>query len=422
MAIDLGLIRAVQPADIAGNYQAGLQAARENKLMDIAMKSEAKMRPLREAAEIRDLLGKIDSTRQDDINAMARAAHSGDVQGFLGILNSRGGELDALNERWGPQYPEAAQYVAKQEQGLIQMRQAIQQAMQSPEYVNASPEERQKMERAALAQIAQGIPMPEGMGQAKRDIRSIGGSLVEVTSDESGNPVARPFYTAPKEVENGDNYNLMTGADGRDYWVPKEPGMGDAIPVGGIGQKPAEAASPQDVSKLRSDFEGNQTVKDFGKVADAYGRVAAAAGTPSAAGDLSLIFSFMKMLDPGSTVREGEFANAQNAAGVSGKIRAAYNNAVSGERLTPEQRQDFLAQAENLYRAQYMRAENVADTYAGYAEAAQVDPSQVVGLFTNSPRPMSMEEEPQNDANAQYLAWLKVNKPEVYQQMTQGGQ
>ena len=35
----------------------------------------------------------------------------------------------------------------------------------------------------------------------------------------------------------------------------------------------------------------------------------------TAAGDLSAIFAFMKMLDPGSVVREQEFANAQNAAG-----------------------------------------------------------------------------------------------------------
>jgi len=33
----------------------------------------------------------------------------------------------------------------------------------------------------------------------------------------------------------------------------------------------------------------------------------------------------MKILDPGSVVREGEFATAQNSAGIPERIRAKYN-------------------------------------------------------------------------------------------------
>jgi hypothetical protein len=64
---------------------------------------------------------------------------------------------------------------------------------------------------------------------------------------------------------------------------------------------------------------------------------------------MSRIFNYMKMLDPGSVVREGEFANAQNAAGVPDRVLNAYNNVLSGERLNPEQRKQFESQAKKLY-------------------------------------------------------------------------
>lgn len=97
--------------------------------------------------------------------------------------------------------------------------------------------------------------------------------------------------------------------------------------------------------KLRSEYEG--ATKEYRDVKSAYGRVLAS--QPTAAGDLSLIFNYMKMLDPGSAVREGEFANAQNAGSVSTAIRNIYNKMVSGERLSESQRNMFSGQAKSLY-------------------------------------------------------------------------
>ena len=65
--------------------------------------------------------------------------------------------------------------------------------------------------------------------------------------------------------------------------------------------------------------------KDYFTVRDSEAKINAVASDPSAASDLALIFSFMKVLDPGSVVREQEFANAQNAAGVPDQVRNLYN-------------------------------------------------------------------------------------------------
>ena len=58
----------------------------------------------------------------------------------------------------------------------------------------------------------------------------------------------------------------------------------------------------------------------------------------------------MKMLDPGSTVREGEFASAQNTGGVDDKIINLYNQAIKGTRLNDSQRSGLRAQATGLFK------------------------------------------------------------------------
>ena len=107
--------------------------------------------------------------------------------------------------------------------------------------------------------------------------------------------------------------------------------------------------------KLRKEYS-NQT-KNFTDVQESYRRIESSENT--AQGDLSLIFSFMKMLDPGSVVREGEFATAQNAAGVPSRVINIYNNLLNGERLTPGQRKGFRSQAKGLFGAAKKRESDI---------------------------------------------------------------
>ena len=74
----------------------------------------------------------------------------------------------------------------------------------------------------------------------------------------------------------------------------------------------------------------------------------------SAAGDIALVTSFMKMLDPGSVVRETEFANARDTAGLLQKLEnLLVEKPQTGKFLTPTQRQNFVDLAQQyLYAAQ----------------------------------------------------------------------
>ena len=141
-------------------------------------------------------------------------------------------------------------------------------------------------------------------------------------------------------------------------------------------EKPDKSKQFDQASKLRSSFE--KQAGDFVKVRDAFGRIKASAQNPSAAGDLALIFNYMKVLDPGSTVREGEFATAQNATGVPEMVQNMYNRVMSGERLNDRQRLEFTDRADMLYQSQLKGLEGLEGQYKQLAELYDVDPAGVV--------------------------------------------
>lgn len=147
------------------------------------------------------------------------------------------------------------------------------------------------------------------------------------------------------------------------------------------GGAKAAAVGFKNSATLRKEFDALPEVKQFKEVSTAFDKIQRAAKVPSAAGDLSLIFGYMKMLDPGSTVREGEFANAQNAGGVGDRIVAQYNRVKDGERLSGDQRADFLRQAEELYSAQGANYSSAAERYRGLAKKSGIPEDDVAVMM-----------------------------------------
>ena len=103
--------------------------------------------------------------------------------------------------------------------------------------------------------------------------------------------------------------------------------------------------------------------------------------------DLSLIFGYMKMLDPGSVVREGEFATAQNAAGVPERIQNIYNQVVSGQRLSPSQRTSFKGQAGKLYSAAKTQEATVRKGIERIAKGYGLNTANIFYEATETPPP-----------------------------------
>jgi hypothetical protein len=144
----------------------------------------------------------------------------------------------------------------------------------------------------------------------------------------------------------------------------------EASKLGGVGKERTKM-----IADARKEFTSLQRVKDFDKVANAYGRISASVKEPSAAGDLSLIFNYMKMLDPQSVVREGEFAAAAAAGGYGERIAAMVQKLKDGTLLTATQRADFVDRANKLYSEAESLYDNTRDQYITYATEAGFDPN-----------------------------------------------
>lgn len=153
--------------------------------------------------------------------------------------------------------------------------------------------------------------------------------------------------------------------------------FGVITPVEAADKAKAAEVEQKQINTLRKDIGSAQ--KSFDLVAAARNRISKTGRKGTAASDISLVFNFMKMNDPGSTVREGEFATAQNAAGVDGRIISAYNNLLEGTRLNPAQREDFIGQAEDLFSAQRLTFDSQIENTLQQADQDGLPRERVLG-------------------------------------------
>ena len=98
---------------------------------------------------------------------------------------------------------------------------------------------------------------------------------------------------------------------------------------------------------LRKEWKKSETPYD--EIEIKHKKLVKALERQSGVGDMSAIFVYMKMLDPGSVVRESEFAQAQQTAGAFETIRVRMAQIAEGDKLSPEQRTEFLALADQFY-------------------------------------------------------------------------
>lgn len=159
----------------------------------------------------------------------------------------------------------------------------------------------------------------------------------------------------------------------------------------GVGGPAKPALSLKDTlnaeGKIRDDF--NSAIKPITEMRRTFERLDSSEDT--AAGDLALIFNYMKMLDPGSAVKEGEFATAQNATGVGEQIRNQFNKLQNGERLNPEQRVSFRSQAAKIYKGYKSDETKIRTAYTTEAKRSGLDPASI---FLSAPQ----DEEPKAPA------------------------
>ena len=199
---------------------------------------------------------------------------------------------------------------------------------------------------------------------------------------------SKSVFETPKEQKR----EMTKLADGRYYWNDSlEKGTPELVSPGlSLPEDPKKKSEIFDnEGKLRKEYLDRS--KEFVKVRDAFSTVMSTDATP--AGDMSLIFAYMKMVDPGSTVREGEFATAENAGSIPNNVRQMYNKAIDGTKLTESQRGDFRNQAGNIYTSRLGPQERLMNRYRELSQTYGLTPESVVydyGQGIEVPKPANV--------------------------------
>ncbi|GAB3773743.1 hypothetical protein GCM10028796_46680 [Ramlibacter monticola] len=129
--------------------------------------------------------------------------------------------------------------------------------------------------------------------------------------------------------------------------------------------------------RMFDDF--TKEVKQHRDRVDTFANLQTTAQRNDPASDMAFIFQYMKMLDPGSVVREGEFASAQNAGGIDVRVRNLYNRAIKGNFLDPKQRTEMLGAAGRLATLAQQNIDQSTRSWSDRARARGIDPYAVTG-------------------------------------------
>ena len=210
--------------------------------------------------------------------------------------------------------------------------------------------------------------------------------------------VARDRRTGAELWRNEDKA-ANTPAAIQEYAFAKQQGYGGSFLDFQLAQKRAGASSVSvntgqrgldNTLKLRGDFRSEPVYKAHQEMESAHSQIQQALKAATPVGDLAGATKIMKLLDPGSVVRESELGMAMSATGLLDRAQNYASNIISGHKLTPQQRKEFqqladalVAQSSHLYNTK--RGE-----YSRIAERNGLGVEDVVGAAGALPRSQSV--------------------------------
>lgn len=140
--------------------------------------------------------------------------------------------------------------------------------------------------------------------------------------------------------------------------------------------------------KFRKEFASLPETKSFSEISRQYNNLKSSAELGTGAGDIGVVFSFMKMLDPQSVVTEGEQATAQNAGGVGARWRNLYNQMLTGASLDQSVRQQILQASHSMYGNAYDAVQGRHNAYDAMAPQYGIDMANVYTMPERAEAPV----------------------------------
>ena len=230
-----------------------------------------------------------------------------------------------------------------------------------------------------MGNTGQVIPMGTGDGSHLHiEARDVSGNLLELSSLDAGSTLT---------FKAGEDLNSLRAEAFASGYIT------DAEVMGYINAKRYGITPPNKTevemddkqftkaNTLRDEFNDLPTVKDFKTIRDSAQTVRSLIdmGT-SGAGDVGIIYSFMKALDPTSVVREAEYDTGQYKggnifAGAFAGFKGLFNE--QGGFVSDSAKQNFMAALTSLYEVKQKAFQSELDRYNGLSDQSDVDPTFV---------------------------------------------
>jgi hypothetical protein len=147
------------------------------------------------------------------------------------------------------------------------------------------------------------------------------------------------------------------------------------------GKKSAKDKTPKEIfdeeDKMRGDYVSQS--KNFQTIQSAWNNLKGKIENPTGASDMSLIFAYMKLLDPTSTIREGEYATASNVGTIPQTFIGKYNKAVEGNGFLDQKvRESFINEAKKMYQSSLSQHKQNTSEVRRIAKSYGLEPDRVI--------------------------------------------
>jgi hypothetical protein len=260
-----------------------------------------------------------------------------------------------------------------------------------------------EMAQNAIAQV-QSNPTPENIARfadmgfraalsakdqlPKLDVQNIGGQTITQAVDTVS---GKPSITGA--VQNTQSPDAVLQAQTSEANNRRTVGASyaNAAATREIANATRDAAKIKDMRdvemKLADDYRAQS--KPFKEVSDAYKTISTSLdkATTSPAATLAGATKFMKLLDPGSVVRESELGMALAATGVLDRAANYHQTLLRGKVLTPKQAEDFKNIAGQIYQAAQQQQVQIDSNYRRQAQTYQLRPDMIVQDLGQNQKP-----------------------------------
>lgn len=249
---------------------------------------------------------------------------------------------------------------------------------------NAKPQDNLLTVNGTIYDVSSGTP--RAVGRAP-DARSMEAEQQAIRIAQGSLPPQQGYSLSPNQLRfSSDNKLVASGGPDKPnlphgMQINQQTGQAEPIPGFSAANAAINAADPTKQAAGANTLRDEHTrlTADFRTVQDAYNKINMAGKTGQ--GDMALLYGYMKILDPGSVVRESEFATAARSGSLPESIQGWATKLINGERLPETVRTGFINEAKNVYAAQSASYANVQKYYRDLAVRQGLNPADVVVPF-----------------------------------------